>query len=395
MRVQRNAFGDAPGCHTPSLDWVRVGSLSFPVVHRARSEGDTGRGNSGRQGNLPAPGADSGSVAYRADPGIAGATLGLDDMDGLLVDKADRFRGCLLGLAVGDAVGAALECKPPGSFVPIPDMIGGGPHRRALGQWTDDTSMALCLAESLLEKQGFDAVDQLERYVRWWKEGHLSSTGRCFDIGPTTREALELFSRTRNPFCGSINPSKAGNGSIMRLAPVPMFFAWGPARAIERAADSSRTTHAAPAAVDACRYLAALIVGALRGAGKQELESDHYCPIDRYWDAHPLMPEIEEIASSSFRRKEPPEIIGSGYSVRCLEAALWAFHKSTSFREGCLLAANLGDDADTTAAVYGQFAGAFYGESGIPKPWLENLAMREMITSMADELFASSQRTSP
>ncbi|MGA2262004.1 MAG: ADP-ribosylglycohydrolase family protein [Acidobacteriota bacterium] len=311
------------------------------------------------------------------------------------MEKAERFRGCLLGLAVGDAVGAALEFMPPGSFVPITDMIGGGTHRLAPGQWADDASMALCLAESLLEKQGFDAVDQLERYVWWWKEGHLSSTGKCFDIGLTTREALELFVRTRKPFCGSTNPNKAGNGSLMRLVPVPMFFAGEPARAIEMAADSSRTTHGAPAAVDACRYFAALIVGALQGAGKQALVSDHYCPTDGYWDAHPLMAEIDEIASGSFRRKEPPEIKGSGYAARSLEAALWAFLKSDNFRDGCLLAANLGDAADTTAAIYGQLAGAFYGESGIPKPWLGKLALREMIASMADDLFASSQRNAP
>lgn len=158
---------------------------------------------------------------------------------------------------MGDAVGTALEFELPRSFVPITDMIGGGPFGLAPGQWTDDTSMALCLAESLLEKQGFDAVDQLERYGRWWKEGHLSSTGKSFDIGIATREALSLFVKTPKPFCGSTDPKTAGNGSIMRLAPIPTFFAGDPERAIELAADSSRTTHSAPAAVDACRYFAA------------------------------------------------------------------------------------------------------------------------------------------
>src|SRR5439155_7779506 len=200
---------------------------------------------------------------------------------------AQRYRGCLLGLAVGDAGGAALEFKQPRSFSPITDMIGGGPFRLAPGQWTDDTSMALCLAESLLDKQGFDAADQLNRYVRWFNEGYLSSTGRCFDIGNTTREALNRFVQTRRPFCGSTDPDTAGNGSIMRLGSVPMFFGEDPARAIEMAADGSRTTHGAPAAVDACRYFAALIVGALQGATKEELLSDFYRPIDGYWDTHP------------------------------------------------------------------------------------------------------------
>jgi ADP-ribosylglycohydrolase len=308
------------------------------------------------------------------------------------MDVAERYRGCLLGLAIGDALGTTLEFKQPGTFQPITDMIGGGPFNLAPGQWTDDTSMALCLAESLLEKHGFDAIDQLERYVRWWKEGYLSSTGECFDIGNATSEALVRFIKTRKPFCGSTDPTKAGNGSIMRLAPIPMFFAEEPARAIEMAADSSRTTHGAPEAVDACRYLAALIVGSLRGENKQALLSDHYCPVEGYWDTHPLAPKIDEIASGSFRRKEPPAIQGTGYAVGSLEAALWAFYKSGNYRDGCLRAANLGDDADTTAAVYGQLAGAFCGESGIPTSWLEKLAMRNAIVSFADGLALASRQ---
>jgi ADP-ribosylglycohydrolase len=294
----------------------------------------------------------------------------------------------LLGLAAGDAVGTALEFRPPGSFTPIADMVGGGPFSLAPGQWTDDTSMALCLAESLVEKQGFDPVDQLERYVKWWREGYLSSTGKFFDIGKTTSEALERFERTHEAYCGSTDPRTAGNGSIMRLAPVPMFFARDPERAIEFAADSSRTTHGAPAAIHACRFLAALTVGALQGASKEALLSKHYCAGAERWNVDPLMPAIRKIAGGSYLRTDPPEIRGGGYVVESLEAALWAFRKSDSFRDGCLLAANLGDDADTTAAVYGQLAGAFYGEQGIPESWLEKLAMRETIVSLADRLGA-------
>lgn len=303
-----------------------------------------------------------------------------------------RYRGCLMGLAAGDALGATLEFEAPGSFRPITDMVGGGAFRLSPGQWTDDTSMALCLAQSLVEKQGFDPIDQLERYVRWMREGYLSSTGECFDLGNTTHEALTRFIKTRQPYCGPTDAAKAGNGSIMRLAPVPMFFAHDPALAIQMAADSSRTTHGAPTAVDACRYFAALIAGALRGAAKEELLSEYYGPVEGYWKSHPLVPEIAEIASGSFRRKEPPQIRGTGFVVRSLEAALWAFHKSDNFRDGCLLAVNLGDDADTTAAVYGQLAGAYYGEEGIPESWQNKLAMRDLIASLADRLCSGSQR---
>jgi ADP-ribosyl-[dinitrogen reductase] hydrolase len=191
------------------------------------------------------------------------------------IQMIDRYRGCLLGLATGDALGTTLEYKEPGAFAPIEDMEGGGPFGLKPGQWTDDTSMALCLAESLIECQRFDPIDQLTRYVRWWKEGHLSSTGWCFDIGRTTKSALQRFEMSRKPYCGSTVGRVAGNGSIMRLAPVPLFFAGDPEQAIEKSGDSSRTTHGATEPVDACRYLGGLIVGAVAGVSKHELLSAH------------------------------------------------------------------------------------------------------------------------
>ena len=188
--------------------------------------------------------------------------------------ERDRFRGCLLGLAVGDALGTTLEFKPPGSFEPIDDMVGGGPFRLLPGQWTDDTSMALCLATSLVECGGFDAA----------------------------------------------------------------------------------------------------------------LLSPGYCPVEGLWERDPLAEKIARVADGSFKDRNPPDIRGTGYVVDALEAALWAFHRSDSFREGALLAVNLGDDADTTGAIYGQIAGAHYGAESIPAAWRKKLAMVEKITSLADNL---------
>ena len=302
-------------------------------------------------------------------------------------DVTDRYRAALLGLALGDALGTTLEFRQPGTFNPISDLIGGGPFRLPAGAWTDDTSMALCLAESLLMRGGFDPTDQLERYVRWWRHGHLSSTGECFDIGGTVQAALARFERTRDPASGSKDPSTAGNGSLMRLAPVILAFASSRREAIDMAAASSRTTHAAPEAVDACRYLAALLAGALLGESKDRLLSPHFEPIAGLWRRAPLASRIAEVASGSFRRKEPPAIRGTGYVVESLEAALWAFDRSSSFREGALLAVNLGDDADTTGAVYGQLAGAYYGVRGLPAEWLSRLVGRDLIERLADGLF--------
>jgi ADP-ribosyl-[dinitrogen reductase] hydrolase len=314
---------------------------------------------------------------------------------GDIARRRDRFHGALLGLATGDAVGTTLEFRQPGSFSPIDDMTGGGPFSLRPGQWTDDTSMALCLATSLLEQGGFDPADQMDRYLRWYREGYLSSTGRCFDIGNTVRAALHRYERSGDPYSGSTHPYSAGNGSIMRLAPVVLYFAASPATAIARAAASSRTTHGAAAAVDGCRYLAALLLGALAGEPKEVLLQPRYTPIAGLWQEQPLVAEIDAVAAGSFREKDPPAIRGSGYVVESLEAALWAFARGDSFREGCLLAANLGDDADTTAAIYGQLAGACYGAAAVPEGWRARLARHDEILALADGLWSAHNRQPP
>ena len=247
--------------------------------------------------------------------------------------------------------------------------------------------MALCLATSLLDCAGFDAMDQMDRYVRWWREGYLSSNGWCFDIGDTVREALESFAETGEPYSGPTHTMSAGNGSLMRLAPVPMYYAGNAREAIERSGESSKTTHGAQEAVDACRYFAGLLVGALNGVDKETLLSSLYSPVDRLWEESPLSPRIAEIAGGSFKDRQPPDIKGDGYVVYTLEAVLWAFHHTDDFRDGALKVANLGCDADTTAAIYGQIAGAHYGVESIPSEWRERLTMASGITALADSLW--------
>lgn len=294
----------------------------------------------------------------------------------MAVSVEARYRGCLLGLACGDAVGTTVEFQPRGTFTRVTDMVGGGVFHLQPGQWTDDTSLALCLAESLVERKRFDARDQMERYVQWWKEGHLSSTGSCFDIGTTTRDALSRFLSTGEPYSGSRDPLRAGNGSLMRLAPVPMFFASDRDVAVRYAAESSRTTHGCDEAVDACRFFADLLVRALDGAAKDELTGF----------AATLTPAIESLARGDYKQKTIDEIASGGYVVHSLEAALWCFEQTDDFEAAILTVTNLGEDADTTAAICGQLAGAHYGVDAIPAGWLEKLALRDRITELADQL---------
>ena len=296
------------------------------------------------------------------------------------METCKRFRGALLGLAAGDAVGTTVEFMPRGSFDRVTDMVGGGPFGLAVGQWTDDTSMALCLAASLIETQGFDPRDQMRRYCDWHENGYMSSTGICFDIGNTVRQALDRYRRTGEPFSGSSSPETAGNGSIMRLAPVPMFFYGRSADIVHYCAESSRTTHATAECLDACRVFGQMISRALDGASKDQVLLGG--EIDGI-----TSPKIAAIARGEYRRKKSDEITGNGYVVNSLEAALWCFSRGNSYEEAILRSANLGDDADTTAAICGQLAGAHYGEDGIPERWRAKLTMRDRLIDFADRLF--------
>jgi ADP-ribosylglycohydrolase len=304
------------------------------------------------------------------------------------MDQIERYLGSLLGLAVGDALGAPITGKAPGGFVPLTDMVAGGSFHLKPGQWTDDTSMALCLAESLLECGVFDEVDQLNRYWYWYKEGHWSSSGTAFDVDKTTQLALETFRQTWDPFGTPAEERAAGNKSLSRLAPVALFFAQDPLEAIHWAGESSRTTHTAPVCIDACRYFAGLVVGALQGVPKSDLCLPYYCPAPGYWKESPLIEPVAQVASGSFRNKKTPQIQASRYVVKSLEAALWAFYQTESFQEGCLMAVNLGEDADAVGAIYGQLAGAYYGRQAIPKHWRDRLVMREEIEEIAAEIHA-------
>jgi ADP-ribosyl-[dinitrogen reductase] hydrolase len=294
-------------------------------------------------------------------------------------DELNRFRGCLIGLAVGDAVGTTVEFKQRGTFPLVTDMTGGGPFKLKPGQWTDDTSMALCLATSLLESQGFDAQDQMLRYCRWHDEGYLSSNGRCFDIGNTVSNALFRFQQTGVPFSGSTHAKSAGNGCLMRLAPVPMFFYPNRDVTIHMSGESARTTHGATECIEASQLFGAMLFKALSGTNKADILST-----DSFTDFKSQ--SIVAIASGDYRHKRIKDIRGSGYVVESLEAALWCFHHTHTFEEAILESVNLGDDADTTAAICGQIAGAYYGYSGIPEHWKERLAMINEIRILADRL---------
>ena len=298
----------------------------------------------------------------------------------------DRAKGALVGLALGDALGTTLEFASRDSMPPVTDLMGGGPFGLAAGEWTDDTSMALCLAESLVERGGLDVKDLMARFLHWREEGYNSVTGVCFDIGNATDGALRSFRETGEPLSGSTDPRTAGNGSLMRLSPVAIRWWHDRSKATAAARLQSRTTHGAAQAVEACALYVELLIEAIAGAPKETVLRA------RGWAGDAL---ISGVAAGSWRAKERADISSSGYVVHTLEAALWCVDRSESIEDALILAANLAGDADTVAAVTGQLAGALWGMSGAPVGWVDKLAWRDRLEALAADLFeaANSERS--
>jgi ADP-ribosyl-[dinitrogen reductase] hydrolase len=293
----------------------------------------------------------------------------------------NRCLGSFIGLAVGDAVGAPLEFSPRGTFEPIKDMIEGGYFNLKTGEWTDDTAMALCLADSLIHMNGFDAKDQMDHYSRWFLNGEFSCRKEAFGMGQTFMNSIIKYHITGDPYIGTSRPKRPGNGCIMRLAPIPIFFYPDLEKIIHYSGESSKTTHGMPESIFASRLFGQILALALAGKSKEEILFSSQMD-------DPDCPEIiSEIAHGNYRSKPDSEIESTFFAGKCLEAALWCFLKTDNFRDAILKAANLGGDADSTAAVCGQVAGAYYGIDSIPQSWQDALAKKALIFSMAQRLW--------
>ncbi|CAF3611994.1 unnamed protein product [Rotaria sp. Silwood1] len=321
----------------------------------------------------------------------------------------DRILGSIIGLLLGDALGAHVEFRPH-DFLranPVTELQGGGTWGLEKGQFTDDTSMALCLINSLIARHGFVPYDQLVRYKWWYRHGYMSSTGRCFDIGSATTQSIREFERRQMIFANEKNipleyldylsdhqllnefnvycsqEGVAGNGALMRLAPVPLFFHRNPKIAVKYSGISGQITHGDQKAYDSCRYFGALIVAVLQGETKNSLLSNRFYDDHKDWfNDESLHPDVQQVVEGSFKRDGGYDdgIRGKGYIISALEAALWAFWSDEdSFEKGALAAVNLGDDTDTTAAIYGALAGTYYGYENLPQKWLDSIYAKNFI----------------
>ena len=294
-----------------------------------------------------------------------------------------RARGALVGLAVGDALGTTNEFQPAGSFEPISDMVGGGVFRLEPGQWTDDTSMALCLADSLLALNRYDSYDVMERYDRWRKDGYRSSTGTCFDIGNQVMRSLWDFHENPRIPKGAPRSTSAGNGAIMRLAPVVIagFEEREIREIVVTAGLSARETHYSVEAEAATEVFAALLVGALLGWAPEHIMNVGWASTGPAFDEMAARVISDDPAERASWESET-----SGYIVHGLRLAVHGLLDFPSFKDATLAIANLGGDADTNAAIYGQLGGAFYGIEAIPASWRSTLYQGEEIDALARAL---------
>ncbi len=315
------------------------------------------------------------------------------------LDKAlqNRMLGSFLGGITGDAYGSYAEFKERDSYEISRNMettVFGLPP----GSFTDDSSMMLCLAASLSETGKFSPKDQMTKYAEWRRNGYMSSCEArgCFDIGGTTSKAISRFvyaqeqwERNGNDdglfedYHGLDGEFDAGNGGIMRLAPVPIFFHHDIQLARKYSALSSKVTHASPECLESATVMGEVIALLLRGKTKDEV-------MDLLGAKETISrlqcPRVVDICRSDYRRKSRDQIKTTGYVIDSLEAALWAFDGTDTFEKGMILLGGCGGDADTVCCIFGQIAGAYYGYKAIPKRWVDALQRRDLLARTAIDL---------
>ena len=294
----------------------------------------------------------------------------------------DRALGAMVGLAVGDALGAPVEFCRRDTFEPVTDMRAGGYFKLPVGAWTDDTAMALCLAESVLENPQLDLKDLLDRFCLWASKGANTSTGVCIGIGQNTLRVLGNYHRTGELLAPETRQKSDGNGAIMRLAPIAVRHWRVPIEAKRSAAQQSRSTHFSDLSAGACEALAWVLCSLISGDAWEKASKPK--PADHWHES------IKAIALENWNERDRDSIHSTGFVVHTLEAAMWAVDTTSSFAAALLKAVNLGDDADSVGAVAGQLAGARYGLTGIPQNWLDVLLHRERIEAIGHQLFDAS-----
>lgn len=312
-------------------------------------------------------------------------------------------KAAILGGVVGDALGVPVEfmSRADLTVAPVTGMREYGTHNQPAGTWSDDSSMALCLMESLT--RGIDYEDMAYNFLRWADDCFWTAHDEVFDMGIATRKALVKYAhRTPALECGAAGERDNGNGSLMRMMPLSLYLhqAMGPCWNEERDAyeivhNASRITHAHPISLIACGIYCSIANEILRG---NTLEAAIYTGIekakaiyDRQEELSEYLPYFKEVDLDILKGLPITAIRGSGYVLDTLKSALWCLLHTDSFRSCVLQAVNLGEDTDTVGTVAGGLAGLWYGLCAIPGDWISILSREDEIEALCEQFFVSIQ----
>jgi len=299
----------------------------------------------------------------------------------------------LFGLAVGDALGVPVEFKSRTYLKqnPVTEMFGFGTHHQPIGTWSDDSSLAFCLAESLCS--GYDLNDIARNFVKWYTAELWTPHGQVFDIGIATRQAILNIAKGHQPdLCGGFSESDNGNGSLMRI--FPLVFYLQKENDIEviyqKVKEVSSVTHAHFRSIFACFIYVIYSLEILKEKDKFEAYIEMKNTVSVFLKDKKFNPAeiqlFDRILKNDISEYPENEIHSSGYVLHSLEASIWCFLNSDSYEETVLKAVNLGEDTDTTGAIVGGLAGIYYGIENIPNKWIENLVRTNDIKDLAERL---------
>ncbi len=298
----------------------------------------------------------------------------------------------LFGMAVGDALGVPVEFRSRSAIAlnPVAEMRGYGTHNQPPGTWSDDSSLAFCLAEALTTD--LDLKNVAANFIRWMDEGFWTPHGLVFDIGITTRQAInELMLGIRPELAGGFGVNSNGNGSLMRILPLVLYLKDKPVKErYELVHKVSSITHAHIRSVIACFYYTEFALLLASGVSKHEAYSRLQKDLPALFNQLEINAEeiglfnrllVDDIAAVSEK-----QISSSGYVLHTLEASVWCLLTTNTYAAAVLKAVNLGDDTDTTGCVTGGLAGILYGYDEIPAEWLTVIARKSDIMELAAEL---------
>lgn len=295
----------------------------------------------------------------------------------------------IMGLCIGDALGVPVEFESREDLriTPVTCMTGFGTHNQPPGTWSDDSSMTLCLLDSL--QYGYNLEDIANRFVKWSKEELWTARGTVFDIGIATSKAINNLLKNRNPKkSGLYGEWDNGNGSLMRILPMSYYLKdAGTDEKLQKIREVSSITHGHDISVFSCIFYVEFAVNLLKGKDKIKAYEDTISFIKPHIEKYKrCFKNFQRVLSGNIQQENRNEIASSGFVIHTLEASIWCFLTSNSYAETVLKAVNLGDDTDTTAAVAGGLAGLYYGVENIPKEWLDCLARKKDIEDLCNKL---------